>query len=273
MRRASSFLLFVSSAALFAGAAGATQRSFVTTHESPVLAAGHSELTPWTTFRVGRSRYYSRLEGQLQLQHGITKGLELSLFWNFQTETEDVVADSLTRQVSRVTRSELAGAAAELKYQITDPRADALGSALQLRATLGPNQSALWARAIVDRSVGRWLFAANAAALLDLLQRRDTTGSELSSVFVLEPGVACAYAVTPGVSIGLELRAPLGLSGDEKSSTLFGGPVARVAGERSWAALGVQPQLLAFSGKSAGSRLDLDTRERLEVRLIAGLSL
>jgi hypothetical protein len=40
-----------------------------------------------------------------------------------------------------------------------------------------------------------------------------------------------------------------------------------------WAALGVQPQLAAFSGKSAGSRLDLDDHERLEVRLLAGFML
>lgn len=272
MRRAP-FTLLVAIAALGACPAQATERSFVTTHDSKVLAPGQSELGPWTTFRAGRSRYYSGLDGQLQLEHGVTRGLELSLFWNFHTVTEDVVADSLTRQLSRVTRSELAGAAAELKYQLTDPVADALGSALQLRATLGPSQSALWARVIVDRSVGQFLFAANAAALLDLVPRRGPSGSELASALVLEPSVAGAYRLAPRVSVGLELRAPLGLSGDEKSSTLFGGPVARISDERWWAALGVQPQLLAFSGKSAGSRLDLSGHERLEIRLLAGFLL
>lgn len=273
MRRAWSFTLLVSSAALWACPAQATQRSFVTTHESPVLSQGQSELAPWTTFRVGRSRYYSRLEGQLQLELGLTRGLELSLFWNFEAETQDVVSDSLTRQVSRVSRSELAGAAAELKYQLSDPRADALGSALQLRATLGPARSAVWARFIVDRAVGQWLLAANAAALLDLVPRRDPSGSELSTAFVVEPSLALGYALTRGVSLGVELRAPLGLVGEQKSATLFGGPVARVADERRWAALGVQPQLLAFSGSSAGSRLDLESHERLEIRLVAGLLL
>jgi hypothetical protein len=37
--------------------------------------------------------------------------------------------------------------------------------------------------------------------------------------------------------------------------------------------LGVQPQLLAFSGQSADSRLDLNDHERLEVRLLAGFRL
>jgi hypothetical protein len=273
VRRAPTLTLLAVGAALWASAARATPRSFVTTHDSKVLAPGQSELAPWTTFRVGRSRYYSRLDGQLQLAHGLTRGLELSLFWNFYTVTEDVVSDSLTRQLSRVTRSELAGASAELKYQLTDPKADALGSALQLRATLGPNGSAVWARVIVDRNVGQFLLAANAAALLDLVPRRGPSGSELASAFVLEPSVAGAYQLSAGLSLGLELRAPLGLSGDAKSSTLFGGPVARFSDDRWWAALGVQPQLLAFSGQSDNSRLSLSSRERLELRLLAGFSL
>ncbi len=273
MRRPWPFSLCLLGAALCATPAGATVRSFVFTHESPVLAPGKSELAPWTTFRAGRSRYYSRLDGQLQVEHGLTRGLEVSLFWNFSTETQDVVADSLTRQLSRVTRSELASATAELKYQLTDPAADALGSALLLRSTLGPSQSALDARVILDRSLGNWRFAGNASAELTFVPRRGPGGSELATWLVLQPSIACAYAATSALSLGLELRAPLGISGDEKSSTLFAGPVARFAGERSWAALGVQPQLLAFSGKSDGSRLDLNRHERLEIRLIAGFSL
>ena len=43
--------------ALVALPAAATNRSFVYTQESRVLAPGESELEPWTTFRAGRSRY------------------------------------------------------------------------------------------------------------------------------------------------------------------------------------------------------------------------
>jgi hypothetical protein len=272
MPRALPSLLAVSTA-LWALPAGAMTRSFVTTFESKVLAPGQSELGPWTTFRVGRSRYYSGVDGQLSFEHGVTRGLSLSLVWLLRTVAEDVVTDSLTRQVTRVTSSELAGAAAEAKYQLTDSSADAVGSALLFRAALGPNQSALWARVVVDRNVGRWLVAANVAALCDLSPRRGAQGSELATAFTLEPSIAAAYVLPRGVSFGLELRAPALLAGDGKSSALFGGPVARVAGERLWATLGVQPQLAAFSGKTEGSRLDLSRHERLEVRFLAGFLL
>jgi hypothetical protein len=263
----------VSGAALLSTPAKAGERSFVYTHESRVLAPGESELRPWSTFRAGRSRYYSAIDGRLQLAHGVAPGLQLALYWNFSTETKDVIQDSLTRELQRVTGSEFASVSGELSYQLSDRAADLLGSALYLQTSLGPRQSALTAKVILDRSVGKWLLAANLGAELAFAPVRHPEGSELETALVLEPSLAAGYALPHGVSLGLELRAPLGVAGQAESKTLFGGPVARLAGQNSWAALGVQPQLLAFSGESQDSRLDLNDHERLEVRLLAGFRL
>ena len=238
-----------------------------------MLGPGESELLPWTTFRAGRSRYYSGLDGRLGLEHGLSPGLELALYWNFATQTQDVVQDTLTGELSRVTNSEFSGASAGLKYQLADPTADVLGAALYLEATLGPRQSQLAAKVIVDRSLGQWLLAANADAELELEPVRNAQGSELETAFVLTPTLAAAYDLPHGASVGVELRAPLGVTGDVKSATLFGGPVVRWADDGLWLALGAEPQLAAFSEKSPGSRLDLSDHERLEVRLLAGFML
>jgi hypothetical protein len=261
------------SAALFSQPAVAGNRSFVYTAESRVLAPGESELEPWTTFRVGRSRYYSAIDARLELEHGIAPGLQLALYWNFSTQTEDVVQDSLTRELTRVTDSEFASASAELKYQLSDPTADVLGSALYLETTVGPRESELEGKLIVDRSIGKWLLAANMIAELELEPVRNSDGSELETALVLEPTMAVAYALPHGASVGFELRAPIGVAGEGESATLFGGPVARLSDRAFWMAMGIEPQLAAFSGKSAGSRLDLSHHERLEVRLLAGFFL
>jgi hypothetical protein len=261
-----------SSVALLSQPAAATNRSFVYTQESRVLAPGESELEPWTTFRVGRSRYYSAIDGRLELEHGAAPGLQLAFYWNFSTQTQDVVQDSLTRELIRVSESEFASVSAELKYQMSDPTADALGSALYLETTLGPRESELEAKLIADRSIGKWLLAANLSAELELEPVRDVEGSELETALVLEPALAAAYQFSHG-SIGLELRAPLGVAGEAESATLFAGPVARYSDRGFWLALGVQPQLAAFSGQSSGSRLDLNDHERLEVRLLTGFVL
>jgi len=260
------------SLALLSSPATAGNRSFVYTQESRVLAPGESELEPWTTFRAGRSRYYSAIDGRLELEHGLAPGLQLALYWNFSTETRDVVRDSLTRELSRVSESELASASAELKYQLSDPTADVLGSALYLETTLGPRESEVEAKLIADRSVGHWLLAANLSAELELEPIRNAAGSELEAGVVLEPALAAAYQFSHG-SVGIELRAPLGVAGEAESATLFGGPVARYSDRGFWLALGVQPQLAAFARQSSGSRLDLDRHERLEARLLAGFTL
>jgi len=273
MRKAWLTLSLVSSAVFASSVASATIRSFVYTRESRVLAPGQSELAPWTTYRAGQGRYYSALDGRLGLEHGFAKQLELALYWNFTSETKDVVTDSVTQKLERVSQSELASASLALEYQLSDSAADLLGSALYLAATLGPRESELQARLIFDRNVGSWLLALNAISELELEPTRTREGSELETSFVVEPTLAAAYRLPHGTSVGLELRAPLGVSGEAKSSSLFGGPVLRWADESLWAALGVEPQLLAFSGKSAGSRLDLDRHQRLEVRLLAGFML
>jgi hypothetical protein len=261
------------SAALIALPAGATDRSFVYTQESRVLAPGESQLQPWTTFRAGRHRYYSAIDGRLGLAHGLTSGLQLTLYWNFATRTQDVVQDSLTRELVRVTDSEFAGASAELKYQLSDETADVVGSALYVATTLGPRESELVGKLILDRRVGSWLLAANLYAELELESTRDADGSKLETSFLIEPILAAAYALPHGVSVGLEVRAPLALAGEAQSRALFGGPVARFSNRGFWAALGIAPQLAAFSEQSPDSRLDLSHHERLEVRLLAGFLL
>lgn len=258
---------------LLAAPAAANVRSFAYTQESRVLAPGESELEPWTTFRVGRSRYYSAIDGRLELEHGLLDHLQMALYWNFSTQTQDVVTDPLTRDIQRQSESEFSSASLELKYQLSDPTADVLGSALYLETTLGPRESELEAKLIFDRALGSWLIAANAIAELELEPTRGAEGSELETALWLEPTLGAAYLLGHGTSLGVELRAPIGVAGEAESATLFGGPVVRWSDRGYWAALAVQPQLAAFSEKSPNSRLDLSDRERVEVRLLAGFML
>ena len=125
----------------------------------------------------------------------------------------------------------------------------------------------------MDRALGKWLLAGNLTAEYELEPIRTDEGTELETALVLEPAFAAGYRVARGVSLGIELRAPLGLSGEHKSAPLFGGPVISWADARFWGSLGVQPQLVAFSGASSGSILNLDQHERVQVRLILGLVL
>jgi hypothetical protein len=270
--RASPSLLALS-LALSSGSAAAAERAFVYAEQSQVLTPGTSELEPWTTLSVGRKHYYNELSARLGLERGILHALQLSLFWSFESRTRDVVVDELTGQLGRVSESELAAASLQAKYQLTDPVLDLLGSALFLETTLGPSASELAANVVLDGGFRRLLIVANLAAAYRLRPVRGDDGSELETSFVLEPRLGAGFALPAGFRAGVELRAPLGIAGEGDGAALFGGPALGWASAGFWATFGASPQLLAFSNKSPGSRLDLTQHERLDVRLIAGFLL
>ncbi|HKY38273.1 MAG TPA: hypothetical protein VJN18_20160 [Polyangiaceae bacterium] len=255
---------------LSASSAAAVERAFVYTEESWVLSPEASQLAPWTTFRLGRQRYFSRMDARLELEHGLLPRLQAALYWNFSTQSQDVVQDPLTGEIERVSESEFSGASFELKFQLSDPSTDLLGTALYLESTLGPRETEIEGKLIADLHLGKLLLAANLAAEYELTPIRNDEGTELETALALESALGAAFLLPRGFSLGLELRAPLGLTGDEKSSTLFGGPVVGWVDRGFWASLGVQPQLVALSGSSPDGHLDLTRHERLEVRLIAG---
>jgi hypothetical protein len=261
------------SSLLASGSAAASERAFGYALESHVLPPGVSELEPWTTWRVGRERYFSRLDARLALEHGLAPGLQAALYWNFSSQSQDVVLDPLTGKIERVSESELAGASLELQYQFSDPAADLLGVALHLESTLGPRGTDLDGKLLADLHSRAWRLVANLGGELELTPLRTAEGTKLETAFVLEPALGAAYLLPHGLSLGLELRAPLGLTGEHKSSTLFGGPVLGFSDSSLWAALAVMPQLVALSGESPDSHLDLEQHERVEVRLLAGFVL
>ena len=271
MSRRSLPCALVATLVLVSGTAAATERSFAYTQESRVAAAGETALSPWTTFRVGRERYYSALDARLELEHGLTEALQLSLYWNFTSSSQDVVTS--LGSIERVSDSELASASCELKYRLSDAAADALGSALYFEATLGPQQAALDGKLIADRALGPWRLAANLGVQYRLEPTRSDAGTELETELLLEPAAGAAYTIGHNVSLGLELHAPLGLTGDQTSAPLFGGPVLSWADRDFWAALGVQAQLLALSGASPDNHLALARHERVALRLLLGLEL
>src|SRR5258706_10056237 len=275
MKPARSFCLpLLGSLFALAAPAAASDKHFGYVTESAVLNPGDSELEPWTTARVGHERYYSVLDGRLEFEHGLAQGLQLALYWNFTTETQDTIVDPATATLGRVTSSELSSLSAELKYKLTDPVADALGSALYLETTFGPDAAELEGKLIADRQLGSWLFAGNLVGEYALHFLRDQDKSKVEGELELTPLVGAGYFFAPRFSVGLELRSPIELEdGEIKTATLFGGPVLAWSDEGFWAALAAEPQLVAFKGAASGQSRDLVNHEKLELRLLMGFHL
>ncbi len=242
-------------------AAAASERHFTYTYESGVLRPGGREIEPWSTFRLGRSDFYSRFDSRIEAELGLTDRLQTAFYLNMKA----VAADT---PFGRSTSTQLEGVSSEWKLKLADPVADRAGVALYGEVSAGPTELELEGKLILDKRVGRLLGALNLVAEHEW--EFEEAGTEGETTF--EADAAACWFLTPRLAAGLELRSHTVLppEGEPTRSALFLGPTVSYAREGWWVAASVLPQIRALAGASDG-RLDLEEHERVEVRVLFGL--
>ena len=255
----------------FADNARASQRRFTYTYESAVLTRGQVELEPWTTFRIGKEDYYSRIDQRVEFEVGLSNRLQTSFYLNMTAVTAQ-------HDSSLGTEFEWGGFSNEWKLKLKDPVADPFGLALYFEWGASTSEVEVEAKIIADKRAGNWLYAFNASVEPEFefeLEHGDEVETENETTF--EFNLASAYFLSPNTSLGVEVRNHnLYFSeGGFQHSALFAGPVASYASETWWATLTVLPQIAKLKGTEAdeGNDLVLDELEKLEVRLICGMDL
>jgi hypothetical protein len=266
-RRWLSALLFIGMSLSGTSLAHATERHFTYTYESGVLAPGHVELEPWTTVRVGREDFYSRIENRLEFELGLSERLQTSLYLNTAATAQDSNDGGVT---TRQQSFELSGVSSEWKLKLSDPMANALGSALYLEGSYGNSEAELEAKVILDKRVGNLVLASNLVG--ELGWEFDHPGeTEKEAGFELDLGAA--YFITRSVTLGAELRPTALLAeGKLESVAFYGGPTLSTAYDGWWAALTVLPQLYSPKNEQ-GKKLDLERNERVQLRILLGMQL
>ncbi len=249
----------------FAASAQASERDFTFVYQSHVLEPGRAELEPWTTVGGGRQRYYRRIEQRFELELGVLRNLQTAVYWNWDSESTNVGGQ-------RQTSSGVSSVSNTWKLKLSDPVANAIGSALYVEGYYGTTFNALEAKIIVDKSVGPWTFAGNLIG--ERAWNKEVSGPAVREL-ELAAVMGASYRLTPHLRAGLEVVQVNELVEQElETSRLSAGPVVSYAAERWWSAFTLQPQLAAFGGTaSAGSRLDLAHGERLTARLVLGMPL
>jgi hypothetical protein len=250
-----------------ASRAHAAPRHFGFSYESAVLNPGLAEIEPWTTVRAGRADYYSSLDARLGFQFGLFQNLQGALFWNVSSVTEDIQVPGATSK-SRLSSSAFDSVTAQLKYKLSDPVADAVGSALLVDGSVGPLAIGFEGRLIFDRQLGSLLLTANlAGGGVEQLELRSR------SLVTFGGSASAGYFVTPSLVTSLEARSEQAFSVRIERSVLYLGPSVSFSSSRYWVTLAVQPQITAFKGASAGHHLDLSQNEDLQTRILFGFDL
>ncbi len=259
----------------------ASERLFTYTYDSTVLAPGDRELELWTTYRQGRRYYFHEVDERVEFEIGVTERLHTAFYLNFASRTQAELDASGNQQYDPATgdlllkhESEVQGVSWEWKYKLSDPVADAFGSAAYVEFTLGGEGYAAELKGIVDKKIGDDLLALN----LTYEPEWEFAPGFNRPAHNIEADLGFSHRFGAHVLAGFEVRSQTEYEYDasEKGyelahSAIFAGPVAHYSDKSFWATVTVLPQIHAFHAESANDdHLELEGLERINVRLLFG---
>ena len=264
--RSLKYLLFV---LFFTSTAYSQDRLFTYTYQSSVLGKGQREIEGWNTIHWGREDYYRSFKHRLEFELGLGGHFQTSFYLNmkntsFQTfeNSQPVISSEIDISFSN-----------EWKYKMSDPVANALGSALYGELTVSKDEIEIEAKVILDKKMGHFTHALNLVAEPEFETEIENGEAETEMELSFSALYGMQYQVSKNLNIGFEL-SNRNKSNDEnvwEYSTLFGGPCISYSTDKFWINFTIMPQLTGLYYYKKDSMINgkvLDENEKLETRLI-----
>lgn len=239
----------------------ANDRHFSYLYESTVMAKGSKEIEVWTTTRLGKQDgYFAALDNRIEFETGLSKRLQTSFYLNFGSITTDN-GTGVNQTVLN-----FHGISSEWKYNITNPYTSSFGFAFYGELGLSTSEVELETKLIFDKKIKNTTLALN----LVYEPEWELSPGETNLDHNVEGLFGLSYAFSSELSAGFEVRNHNIFSKGEglEFSALFGGPVISYSQPSWWVTFTVFPQIVAFTGKTPGSNLNLGDHEKFESRLL-----
>jgi hypothetical protein len=261
---------------LWATIAQADERRFTYTYEPETLPEGGAEFEQWVTLRTQRTSggevkqgNYNLWELREELEYGVTDNYSVSLYLNAAAES---FQDYHFNPPANTSSFDFKGVSIENRYMVLNPAAHAVGLTLYLEPRYSGDEAEIEEKIILGQRSGNWKWAFNLSHATEWLNNLQTLEGEV------EASIGVAYDLNKRWSIGLEVRDHNELPDYRiwENTALFVGPVVSYRQEKWWAALTITPQIYGanFNGNPGGNAwLELEAHEKLNVRLLIGISL
>lgn len=243
----------------------AQDRLFTYTYQSGVLNKGQKELEVWTTLHNGRMNFYRGLDHRMEFEVGLGGNLQTAFYLNYGYSKGIEEANGIHTLNTNVEYS----FSNEWKYKLTDPVANALGSALYFEYTLSPSATELEGKIILDKQIGRTIHAFNLVGEYEFYKDFNNQGDKIAvnseHELKVELNYAFTYKIKEGLSAGMEFfnENQFSTTSEWKNSVLSLGPCLSYNSNGFWVNLTVLPQITNLKG----SGLELTEHEKLQTRL------
>ncbi|MEO8796021.1 MAG: hypothetical protein ABI390_11175 [Daejeonella sp.] len=251
---------------IIGGNSFAQDRLFTYTYQSNVLKKDIREVEVWNTIRWGKSEFYRAFDHRIEYELGLGSNLQTAFYLNINTFSQDNLAGSLASG-TKLSFSN------EWKYKLSDPVANAVGSALYAEIGVGTDELELEGKLILDKKIGRSIHVLNVIGELEYEKEFEDGEFETEQESKIELDYGFSHQISKKLNVGFELRQDNGIHhGKIESASLFGGPGFSYNGNNYWINFTLLPQVYSFKGADSGN-LDLNHHEKVETRLIFSFQL
>jgi hypothetical protein len=245
MKKILILLLFVNFGNLYA-----QDRLFTYTYQSTVLNKSQKEIEIWTTLKNGRSNFFRGLKHRMEFEVGLGGNLQTSFYLNYDY-SKGIVENNGIQSVENNSGYSFSN---EWKYKLTDPVANAFGSALYFEYTLSPSETGLEAKLIFDKQIGRTVQAFNIVGEYVFVKEFQSVGNKIEAETFKEKNLEFNYAIAckvkDGLSLGLEVfnQNQFSNTNEWENSVLSAGPTMSYNMNGYWLNLTFMPQITNFKG-------------------------
>jgi hypothetical protein len=250
--------------------ATAQDRIFTRTYQTSILPQGVMELEFWNTLRTGRQSFQRNIDHRVEFEFGLGGNVQTALYLNVHTKTE-IQGDSTL--VTRTTT----GFSNEWKLKLTDPSIRSFGTALYGEIGVEGNEYELETKLIVDKHLGRNVFAANLISELEYEFEYEKETQKVKRELETPVSLSLAYLRFIGKSFGIGLEATNYNDIEEsawKSSVWYAGPTLHAHGNGWWVNFNLQPQLYNVRlSDDFPQRIDNRHYDRVDARVILSFTL
>jgi hypothetical protein len=235
---------------LLALPAHANERRFTYTYDTLTLPMEAREIEPWTTIRPMRGML--EMEQRVELEFAVTPRLMSAFYLNWSAGMHATSFD---------------GISSEWKWNLLSRQVAPVGLALYAEGSVGPQESELEAKVLLDKEMGPVLLAYNLVGEAELEAEMEGDGVEMEPEYVLENDLGVSLKVGPA-AVGVEVRNHTEFpEGEFEHSAFFVGPTVAYASTGWWSALTVLPQVYAIQDEPG---LVMDEHSMIEARLLFG---
>ncbi|RME26669.1 MAG: hypothetical protein D6798_06260 [Deltaproteobacteria bacterium] len=235
--------------------AQANERRFTYTYESLTMPRGVREIEPWTTFILPHHEGEGlTMQQRMELEVGLTDKLLTAFYINWSADPSG---------------SRFDGVSSEWKLNLRSRATQAVGMALYGEVGVGPTETELEAKLLLDEEWGGLVVAYNLVGELEWEREEeiDAAGAvevEHEREIVVENLLAASYKVD-AVHFGAEVIQKNEWKEDETEMKLSAGPALGWVGPGLWATATVPVTFLELVDGEA------EVEPAVAVRLIAGL--